>query len=68
MGVMAVYKDGRLVNTIDLRSATRQQRVVVASVELENDSRVTVANVTPSGRADRTVVVDSLINIGYDED
>lgn len=68
MGVMAVYKDGRLVNTIDLRSATRQQRVVVASVELENDGRVTVANVTPSGRADRTVVFDSLINIGYDED
>ena len=65
---MAVYKDGRLVNTIDLRSATRQQRVVVASVELENDGRVTVANVTPSGRADRKVVVDSLINIGYDED
>lgn len=68
MGVMAVYKDGRLVNTIDLRSATRHQRVVVASVELENDSRVTVANVTPSGRADRTVLFDSLIDIGYDED
>ena len=68
MGVMGVYQDGRLVTTVDLRSATRQQRVVVASVELGYDGRLTVANVTPRGRADRTVLFDSMVDIGYDED
>lgn len=63
MGVMGVYADGRLLATVDLRSPTTQQRVVVASVELGTGKRLTVVNVTPPTRADRIVLFDKLIDI-----
>ncbi len=67
MGVMGVYRDGILVKTIDLRSATYQPRAVVASVTLGHRGRVTIVNATPAGRSADTITLDELLTIGYDD-
>ncbi|MEI2779142.1 MAG: hypothetical protein V9G19_24910 [Tetrasphaera sp.] len=68
MGVLGIYKDARLVQRIDLRSATAQPRSVVGSVELGYDGRITVANLTPATRKARAITIDEIITIGFDED
>ncbi|MFN8097010.1 MAG: hypothetical protein U0Q21_01780 [Dermatophilaceae bacterium] len=40
----------------------------MASVELGGAGRITLANITRPGRADRMVVVDDLVAIGFDND
>ncbi len=68
MGVLGVYRDAVLVKTVDLRAARRAARSIVASVELGSSGRITLANITRPGRADRMVVVDDLVAIGFDND
>lgn len=60
-GVLAVYADGKLLQSIDLYSATPQPRQVVASVDLGTSGRLTVANRTPATREGKDVVVDDLV-------
>jgi hypothetical protein len=67
-GVLAVHADGRLLQSIDLYSATAQPRQVVASVDLASSGRITVANRTPATRANKDVVVDDLVLLERPDD
>lgn len=67
-GVMAIYVNGVLRQTVDLKSATWQPRLIVAAVELPLRGRITLVNATPAGRVAADVHVDGLAILDHPED
>lgn len=57
-----------LRQTVDLRSAAWQPRLIVASVDLPLLGRITLVNATPAGRAAADIHVDGLAEVNYEED
>ena len=64
-GVLGVYVNGALVRTVDLAADTLRQRVVLTSVAIPLEGRITVVNVTPAGRSAAAIAIDGVVEIRH---
>lgn len=62
-GIVKVYKNALLQQTIDLYAPKWRPRVVVASMMMGPRDRFTIVNATPTGRPNSDIHLDALFDL-----